>query len=132
MEELGKKIQSTYEDMRKKLKRKMSTASHKDASRYLEIGRKKYNAKKYDEAEKCFQKAVNADGQYALAHYYLGLVLYKRDDSEAALRAWNRTIVLDKHSEIAGKANRKIEQHQRKANQSIEHLKDRLKGRKNS
>lgn len=127
MSDLGDQIQAFVGGLRKKVRRNMATEDHRDASRYLEIGRKKYNEKKYKDAEKCFQKAVDADSHYALAHYYLGLVLYKRDDSEGAVRRWTRAITLDKNSDVALKANAKLEQHKSRANKSIEELRGRIK-----
>ncbi len=127
MSDLGDQIQSFVGGLCKKVRRSMATEDHRDASRYLEVGRKKFNEKKYKEAEKYFQKAVEADSHYALAQYYLGLVLYKRDDSAGAVRRWTRAITLDKHSEVALKANAKLEQHKHRANKSIDELRSRIK-----
>ena len=128
MSDFGEKIQSVFGGLRKNVKRRLATDDHRDASRCLELGRKKYNEKKYKEALKLFEEAVDADGTYPLAHYYLGLALYKRDDSEGAIRAWNRVLMLDKDCDVALKANKKLEQHARRAGRTIEALKDRLKG----
>ena len=128
MSDFGDKLQSAFGELRRNVKRRFATDSHREASNYLEQGRKKYNDKKYKEALKLFQAAVDADGHYALAQYYLGLALYKTNDSEAAIRAWNRVIVLETDSDLALKANNKLEQHARRAGKTIEALKNRLKG----
>lgn len=128
MSDFGDKIQSAFDGLRRGVKRRFASDSHREASNYLEQGRKKYNDKQYKEALKFFQAAVNADGHYPLAQYYLGLALYKTEDSEGAIRAWNRVIVLDKDSDIALKANKKLEQHARRSGRTIEALKSKLKG----
>jgi tetratricopeptide (TPR) repeat protein len=128
MNDFSKKVRSALGKAKKGVKRSMATDSHREASKYLEQGRKKYNDKHYESAEKYFQRAVDADGQYALAHYMLGLVMYRRDESEGAIRSWNRCIALDRTSKTAAKAYAKLEAHQKKTGQSIAELEDRLKG----
>lgn len=128
MSDFVDKIQSTIGDLRKGVKRRLASDHHREASKYLEQGRKKYNAEKYKEALKLFDAAVDLDSHYPLAQYYLGLALYKTDASDAALRAWNRVLEIDKDGDVALKANKKIEQHKRRTGRSVESLKNRLKG----
>lgn len=127
MSDFNKKIQSVLGKAKKSVKRSMATNNHREASKLLEQGRKKYNNKHYESAEKYFQRAVDADGHYALAYYMLGLTKYRRDESEGAVRAWNRCISLDKTSSAAGKAYAKLEAHQKKTGQSITELEERMK-----
>ena len=127
MSEFTDKIKSTLGKVRKGAKRRLASTDHKEASQYLEKGRQKYNHQDYKIAAKFFQKAVNSDHEYAMAHYYLGLAKYKLDDSQAALREWNITINLDSGSKYAVKADQKVEQHKRRAKKSINQLEERIK-----
>jgi len=81
---------------------------HKQASDYLEKGRRYYNAKRYERAEHCFLKAIKYDAGYPLAYYYLGLSQLKMENNESAFKSWKRVIQLDPGSEAAAKAERKI------------------------
>lgn len=123
------KIKTALGKVRKDAKRKMATPNHKEASQFLEKGRQKYNHTDYKIAAKFFQKAVDSDHEYAMAHYYLGLAKYKLDDSQSALREWEITISLDSVSKYATKADQRIEQHKQRANKSISQLEERIKKR---
>ena len=125
--EFTDKIKNTLGKIRKDAKRKIAAPNHKEASQFLEKGRKKYNKKDYKIAEKFFQKAVDSDRGYPMAHYYLGLAKYKLDDSRGALREWEITINLDTTSKYAIKADAKIGEHKQRANQSVNQLEERLK-----
>lgn len=127
MSDFGDRIRAALEKVRVETKRKLATTTHKEASQFLEKGRKKYNDQEYKHALKFFEKAVDADNDYVMAHYYLGLAKYKLNDSEGALRAWHNTIALDKESKYAIKADAKITQHKNRAKRSINQLEDRLK-----
>ena len=81
---------------------------HKQASDYLEKGRRYYNEKRYERAEHYFLKAIGYDAGYPLAHYYLGLSYYKLENTELALKSWKRVIQIAPDSEAAAKADRKI------------------------
>jgi len=89
--------------------RSIDESDHKRASGYLERGRVYYNKKRYEKAEHYFRKSIDRDPQYALAHYYLGLALYRKDDSSAAVRAWNRAKEVEPGSDAAAKADKKLD-----------------------
>ncbi|HIA46887.1 MAG TPA: hypothetical protein EYN96_02655 [Candidatus Hydrogenedentes bacterium] len=127
MADFTDRIKSALGKVRKEAKHKMASSGHKEASQYLEKGRKKYNSKDYKVAGKFFQKAVDADIQYAMAHYYLGLAKYKLNDSEGAIRSWNATIDLGSGSEAAVKADKKLEHHEQRTNRSVNQLQERIK-----
>ena len=122
MADFTDRIKSALGKVRKEAKHKMASSGHKEASQYLKKGRKKYNV-----AGKFFQKAVDADIQYAMAHYYLGLAKYKLNDSEGAIRSWNATIDLGSGSEAAVKADKKLEHHEQRTNRSVNQLQERIK-----
>ena len=100
---------------------------HKQASRYLEQGRKYYNSKQYSRAEQYFSKATEWDPHYALAYYYRGLAAVKMNDSDAANRYWQRAIDVDPKSEAAAKAERKLSYIQRRIRRVADELEDRHK-----
>jgi len=102
-------------------------AVHKEASGYLEQGRRLYNKKDYTAAEELFRQAAHADTRYPLAHYYLGLCLYKRDKAEDALKSWQRAIDVGPGSEAAFKADKKIEYARKKMNRTIAELESRVR-----
>jgi len=129
MADITDRIKSALGKVRKRAKRNMATTAHKEASQFLEKGRKKYNSKDYKLAAKFFQKAVDADTRYAMAHYYLGLARYKLNDSAGAHRSWETTIELDSGSDAAIKADKKLEQHKKRTNRSVNQLEDRIKNR---
>ncbi len=101
--------------------------NHKEASALLERGRKAYNAKNYERAEELFRRSIDADEAYAKAHYYLGLVMYKLHDSEAAVRAWKRASEVDPGGPMGHKAERKINYVKGKVSRTIGELQDRVK-----
>lgn len=101
--------------------------NHKEAAALLERGRKAYNAKNYERAQEFFRRSIDAEETYAKAHYYLGLVMYKLHDSEAAVRAWKRASEVDPGSPMAHKAERKINYVKGKVSRTIGELQDRIK-----
>jgi tetratricopeptide (TPR) repeat protein len=107
---------------------KTAKSHHREASSYLEQGRRLYNKKDYAGAEELFRQAAHADTRYPLAHYYLGLCLYKRDEAEDALKAWQRAIDVGPGSEAAFKADKKIEYARKKMNATIAELESRVRG----
>ena len=102
---------------------------HTQASALLERGRKHYNKKNFEKAERYFRKAVLADESYPLAHYYLGLSLYKRDDATGAIKAWKRTREIAPTDPAAFKAERKIEYAQKHLNRALSELEGRARKR---
>ncbi len=104
-----------------------ATGDHKEASSLLERGRKYYNRKDYEKAEDHFRNAIQADAGYCKAHYFLGLALYKRDDADAAMKAWKRALELNPSDPSAAKADRKIRYVQNHMNRAINELEDRIR-----
>lgn len=100
---------------------------HKEAVAILEKGRKAYNAKNYSRAEEYFRQAILTDESYSKAHYYLGLALYKLNDSQGAVRAWTRATEVDPGGSMGLKAERKLSYAKRGVNRTIEELKNRVK-----
>jgi tetratricopeptide (TPR) repeat protein len=100
---------------------------HKAATAILERGRKAYNAKNYPRAEELFRQSVLEDERYAKAHYYLGLVLYKLNDAQAALRAWKRASEVDPGGPMGLKSERKIKYVKGHVDRTVNELKDRLR-----
>ena len=52
-------------------------ATSGDAASHIEAGRAAYSRRRFQEAQRHFQAAVDADPGSAAAHYYLGYVIYK-------------------------------------------------------
>ena len=100
---------------------------HKRASGHLEHGRRYYNKKKYVKAEEYFRSAVMEDAGYALAHYYLGLALYKQDLSDKAIGCWTRAAKAEPGSDAALKAQKKLEFVRKHMNQVIDQLESQIR-----
>jgi Tfp pilus assembly protein PilF len=127
----GQALKSAAEEYFQKVKVPHSPTpdvDHKQASRYLEQGRKYYNSKQYSRAEQYFSKATEWDPHYALAFYYRGLAAIKLNDSDAANRYWQRAIDVDPKSDAAAKAERKLSYIQRHIRRVTSELEDRQKG----
>ena len=105
----------------------VDSGTHKEATALLERGRKAYNAKNYPRAEQFFRQAIDEDGGYAKAHYYLGLTMYKLHDSQGAVRAWKRASEIDPTGPMGFKAERKIGYVKGKVDRTINELQDRLR-----
>lgn len=89
-------------------RQRVSHSDHKIAAGYVERGREYYNKKKFKKARHYFDKAIHFDSDYALAHYYLGLTLYKMGHRNSAIAAWDHAVVSDPDSSIAIKAKSKL------------------------
>ncbi len=100
---------------------------HREAVATLERGRKIYNAKNYPRAEELFRKAILEDESYAKAHYYLGLALYKQNDSQGAVRAWTRATQVDPAGSMGLKAARKLNYVQKGLSRTVSELESRVK-----
>ena len=106
---------------------RLERGDHKEASALLERGRKHYNRKNFEKAEDCFRRALMADEAYARAYYFLGLALYKRDDADAAMKAWKRAAQVNPSDPFAAKADRKIRYVQNHMNRAISELEGRIR-----
>jgi len=126
------RAKSRFEKFGKSVSRKMqspeSEARHKDARALLEKGRKRYNDRDYSAAEESFREAVHVEPRYVKAYYFLGLALYKLDDAEGAVRAWQRAVDINPRDDMAYKSERKIAYVQKRMDKTIGELEERLKG----
>lgn len=125
--QIQSKLQGLIPRFRKSTRHWMASGNHNKAARYLEKGRKYYNKKKYSTAERFFKRALRVDPLYPLAHYMMGLVFYKRNDTRGAKRHWEQAIKTDPTSDVAAKADKKIESINAKTKQVIQALEDRQK-----
>jgi len=85
-----------------------SSRTKVEARRLVEQGRQHYNQKRYEEAEKIFRDAIIEDESCALAHTYLGYVLYKQQRLQEAALYWQQAIEIAPKSEAARKAGEKL------------------------
>ena len=85
-----------------------SSGTNFEARRLVEQGRQHYNQKRYEEAERMFRDAIIEDESYALAHTYLGYVLYKQQRPQEAALYWQQAIEIAPKSEAARKAGEKL------------------------
>jgi tetratricopeptide (TPR) repeat protein len=108
-------------------KKSKGSENHRLAAKTLNKGRKEYNQKRYGKAEEFFREATELDDNYALAHYFVGLSMYKVDDADAAIRSWKRAIEVDPHSEAASKAQKKIQHVHSRASEVVDYLESRVK-----
>ena len=72
----------------------------------FEVGMKRIEQERYDEALQLFQVLVNADSTDAVAHVNKGVALFHLGRSDEALQCFNRALALDSTLEGA-RANRK-------------------------
>nr|WP_144370204.1 serine/threonine-protein kinase [Myxococcus stipitatus] len=64
------------------------TREHDDAVSLAELGFVRFRQERVDEAASLLKRAVRKDGRLAVAHYYLGAVLFRQGDSTGAERAY--------------------------------------------
>ncbi|GMW01945.1 MAG: hypothetical protein AMXMBFR84_30810 [Candidatus Hydrogenedentota bacterium] len=100
---------------------------HQSAAKLLERGRKHYNEKDFARAEECFRKAILMDAEYALAHTYMGNVMYKKDLLREAVTYWTKAIDLAPFSDAAVKAESKLRRVNFKRDAVIQDLEDSVK-----
>jgi len=101
-----------------------------EAEQLVEEGRRAYNVKDYDKAEKFFRQALVADSNHCMAHTYLGYTLYKMGRLGEAEACWNRAIDVAPTLKAGDKARQKLLHLQRKKKQVVSDLEDRLRGQK--
>jgi tetratricopeptide (TPR) repeat protein len=85
-----------------------SPHDHHAAAQLLERGRRAFNEKDLKRAEDYFRRALIEDPHYALAHTYLGVVLYKQERLREAILCWNKAVELDPGSDAAHRAERHL------------------------
>ncbi|TQF12178.1 protein kinase [Myxococcus llanfairpwllgwyngyllgogerychwyrndrobwllllantysiliogogogochensis] len=64
------------------------TREHDDAASLAELGFVRFRQERVDEAAALLKRALRKDGKLAVAHYYLGAVLFRQGDSTGAERAY--------------------------------------------
>lgn len=104
-----------------------SKSDHKRAASFLEKGRRRYNKKRYENAQTLFVKALEYDPQYTQARYFYGLVLYKLDRTQDAVTQWHAVIDLEPNSAFAAKAHSKIDRINSNISQVVGELESHLK-----
>ena len=99
---------------------------HHRAARYVEKGRKAYNQKRFAVAEEAFRKAILEDSKYALAHYYMGLAMYKQDKLREAITYWTNAVKLEPGSDAATRAEKSLTRVRMQQKDVITALEERL------
>ncbi|MCP3141639.1 serine/threonine-protein kinase [Pyxidicoccus xibeiensis] len=64
------------------------TREHDDAACLAELGFVRFRQQRVDEAASLLRRAIRKDARLAVAHYYLGAVLFRQGDTSAAERAY--------------------------------------------
>ena len=99
---------------------------HGKAVQLVKAGRRKYDARDYATAEKCFRSATFEDPKYALAVTYLGHCLLKMGRRDDAIAAWQQACEMDPDSYAAQRARRKLQQMQRGETRLTSDLEDEM------
>lgn len=86
-----------------------SSKNHKEAVRFVKKGTQEYNKGRFDEAIYYFKRAVNEDKSYARAYYYLGNAFSQKNRNDEAISAWVTAAEVAPRSEIANKAEGRLE-----------------------
>ncbi len=93
-----------------------------------EMGRILYNDKKYDEAEKIFQRILENNDKYSNALYSMGLIYLQRNEKDKALEMFKKVLELNpgnksiqsKIDELEGKKPTTVEQEIPKQTEPVE------------
>lgn len=117
--------------------RKLNRALHEEegereaaerAHKLVKKGRRRYNEKKYHEAEEFFRSAIETYEQNVWAYTFLGYALYQQGRHDEALEAWKTADRMDPDSEAASKARKKIQVIERRASSAVSELEQRIRG----
>lgn len=115
----------------RKLKRALAkaavTQTEKEVEQLVEHGRRAYNVKDYEKAEAFFRQALVDNKDHCLAHTYLGYTLYKVGRFGEAETCWNRALDVATTLEAGEKARRKLLHLQRKKEQALHNIEDRIR-----
>jgi len=103
--------------------------THKHAQKLLDKGRKRFNAKDYEAAEKLFRSALAEDPGCGWACTFLGHALYHQGRHQDALAAWQRACEMDPTSDAGLKAKKKLKHVQRTQTDYLAAYQERM-GRK--
>ncbi|MCE9673594.1 protein kinase [Myxococcus stipitatus] len=71
------------------------TREREDAASLAELGFVRFRQERVDEAASLLKRALRKDGKLAVAHYYLGAVLFRQGDTAGAERAYREADKLD-------------------------------------
>jgi len=112
--------------LKRAIKGSRKPGDHHRAARYVEKGRKLYNQKRYAVAEEAFRKALLEDSKYALAHYYMGLAMYKQDKLREAIKYWTNAMQLEPGSDAATRAEKSLSRVRMQQKDVIAALEERL------
>ncbi len=117
--------------------RKLNRALHEEegeregaerAHKLVKKGRRRFNEKKYHEAEGLFRTAIETHYKNTWAHTYLGHSLYHQGRHDEALESWKTADRIDPDSEAASKARKNIQLIERRASSAVSELEQRLRG----
>ena len=67
----------------------------KTAEEWLEKGQVAYQAKNYDEAVKCFKKAIALNPNHAKAHYNLDIMYDSKGLLDKAISEYKQALIID-------------------------------------
>ncbi len=100
----------------------------KRAHKLVKKGRRRFNEKKYHEAEGLFRTAIEAYDKNPWAHTFLGHSLYHQGRHDEALQSWKTADRIDPDSEAASKARKNIQLVERRASSAVSELEQRIRG----
>lgn len=83
--------------------------NRKHARKLLREGRRRFNAKDYEAAEKYFRNALAEDPECGWAYTFLGHALYHQNRQDDAIAAWQRAYEMDPASNAGLKAKKKLD-----------------------
>src|SRR5581483_1280332 len=89
-------------------KYEQAVAAQPTASDYLELGVAYYIAKRWDDALRAFQKAVEVDPRQGFAYYYIGILSAAMGNREQAMQALNRVIEVSNNQMLKDQARARI------------------------
>lgn len=80
------------------------------AANYLELGAAYYIARRWEDALKQFQKAVEVDSKQAVAYYYLGVLNAAMGNRDKANDALNQVLQISNNPMLRAQAQTRIPQ----------------------
>lgn len=103
------------------------TTEEKESDEFLEAGRRAYNAKDLEKAEKFFRQALIANKNNCMAHTYLGYVMYRVGRLTEAEACWLRALDVATSLQAGEKARQKLLMLQKKKSKVVNELEERLR-----
>ncbi len=83
-------------------------ASPKDAELRVKLGFTYMRLRRHDDAQRCFEEAVQLDPKKAVAHYMLGMIYEKKGMKDKALAAWKACLENTQDPSMKDTASRHI------------------------